>query len=518
MKVTNQTTTSVTLANQANTLLMAPASVGTPERTFLLAIDTSASDLWILTDIWGEDPSDPLIRNATYGPNATRTPAELPEAPSSSFRSTNRSFASTAVTGAAVYYGYQGTDVVTFAGRTLEKAYMDINSHSSNGQPAFPAVGVMGLGWAALANGMVSPFWQATGAGIFSLHLMTSPSLFNVYANGGTLYLGPPPAPAPEPSPNASSPYTGSITYHPLAPNHTSTWSLTLTSLLVSNSSIPFSSSSSSSSSSSTSLKGAEALIDSATNTIAVPDAVASAFYSRVRGAEPVPLSPGFWWYPCNHTDAIPQPIVGQEDQALNVTLSFALANSTSKAYVIPDGLFGIPTTMPAAGNIAGFDGSGSSTNFELDGLVKCVGTLYGYGNLTKGAVSNSTTLNAADSDAADLFIVGLPFLRSVFSVFDGTTSEIGFAQLSDDPLSPTALAEGEKDVSWRAAYQAGEPDRNADGTPDDDPEGSRPGSGSGMGSSAAGSGAGRMVRGGRVVQGLSVGVVIGFGLLMVLL
>ncbi|CAD6983865.1 unnamed protein product, partial [Tilletia controversa] len=123
-------TTSVTLATQGRSVLFAPTTVGTPATTFLLAVDTTASDLWILTDVWGDDPNDPALLAETYGPNATRSPADLPTPPSSSFRSTNHTFSSAAVNGASIWQGFQGTDIVKFAGRRLDDAAINIDTDS----------------------------------------------------------------------------------------------------------------------------------------------------------------------------------------------------------------------------------------------------------------------------------------------------------------------------------------------------------------------------------------------------
>ncbi|KAK0556313.1 hypothetical protein OC846_001268 [Tilletia horrida] len=453
-------TTSVELGNQANSLIFAPATVGTPPRTFLFQIDTTSSDWWIVTDAWGPDPNDPLLQNTTYIANIT---TDLPTPPSSSFVSTKHDFDSTLSSGGTIYTGFQGRDIIRFASRTLSNATLNIDTHSSAGEPVLPANGVAAFGWQGLANAQAPTFWQQAGVGSFSLYLATTPSYSDSYAYGGRLYLGPPPEPAPAPSPNASSPYTGNINYYPLLPAVNQTWSINLTSITVNNSPITFSP-----------LSKGVALIDSSTSTIGVPDSVASAFYARVPGAEQMPLNPGYYWYPCNQSRGIPSPL--RSNTPLNVTFGFG--TGSDDRYTIPDGLFGIPLSVPASGQTYGNDENVLIQKDEAqdpDGYagmpdaVKCVGALYSYGNLSAGNLHNSSVINYASHTAQSdgpLIIIGLPLLRSYFTVFDGTRPAVGFAQYSDPPTSDTALARGSGTPSWLAAFKHGIPDKDNTGSP----------------------------------------------------
>ncbi|KAK0530667.1 hypothetical protein OC842_003848 [Tilletia horrida] len=511
-------TTYVELGNQANTLLFAPATIGTPPRNFLHVLDTGSSDWWIITDIWGPDPHDPLLANQSIYQNISTLPPLDP--PSTSFVSTNRTYGpSAAINGNVIRSGFQGTDIIRFANRRVDNATMNVVTSASNGAPNYPGMGVIGLGWDSLANGRAVPFWQATSS-IFCLDLATSPNIANSYAYGGKLYLGPPPPPAPEQAPNATSPYVGNITYFPLLPSiQGETWTIALSELRVGNRSVPLSSSSSSSAAAEA--PSAKVVFESSTSTIGAPDAVASAFYARIPQAEPVPLVPGFWWYPCNQSGGLPlPPAPGSGAPQLDVTLSF----DADHHYTIPDGLFGFPTTVSASSSSGGGGGSGSSNvtsaarkrrrgepgsmdasdvdsgaTMSPEGdptdqpLVRCIGALYGYGNLTTGG-NNSTALAAANDaqitgrPGGELLIVGLPFLRSVFSVFDGLKPAVGFATPSDPPLSPSSLARGASSPSWLRAFQHQQPDRDGDGSPGPfESSSSGEGDGSGVGDGKGG-------------------------------
>jgi len=299
-----------TFGDKTNTLYYAAVTVGTPPKSFPIGIDSGSSDLWISGENWkGASASSTFKRNGN--------PFEVQYEDGTSVQ------------------GYQGTDVVSFAGYNATTAISVGTTLSSNAAPA-PADGIFGFGWPALATGQEAPFWITSGANRFAMYLASTSNFGDSYAYGGVIHLG---------AVNSSF-YQGDINYVPITAQLY--WTVILQGLSVGGSSISLPS-------------NQEAVIDSGTSLIGAPNDIVRNFYASIPNAREVSGSQGFWEYPCDASN-------------LGIQLTFG-----GQAYAIPDenfifdnssGGYCVGALFESGDDSASSSGGGGSSNSSSSQII----------------------------------------------------------------------------------------------------------------------------------------------------
>ncbi|KAI0027944.1 aspartic peptidase domain-containing protein, partial [Vararia minispora EC-137] len=333
-----------------DTSYIAPINVGTPAQTFDVVLDTGSSDLWLATNgCSGCASGTPLFNTGS----------------SSSFTSANRP--ATFQYGSGGAQGTLGQDTVSFAGFTLSNqpvsAVSLVTANIING----PISGIMGLGFQALSQFNLAPFWQNLVSGnrlpnaefAFFLARESSTAQGNDSENpGGVFTLGG----------TNSSLFQGSIDFQSFPSGSSpSYWLQTVSQVLLNGQAVSIGSASNN-----------LAAIDTGTTLIGGPSAAVQNFYSRIQGS--VSIGNGMFAYPCSTT--------------LNV--SFAFGGSS----------------WPVAAQDLNF------------------GRVPGGAGLCQGAIFD-VAQGSATSASTPSWIIGDAFLKSVYTVFRSSPAAVGFAQLS---------------------------------------------------------------------------------------
>ncbi|SGY82493.1 BQ5605_C009g05573 [Microbotryum silenes-dioicae] len=330
----------------------ASISLGTPSYTYEVALDTGSADLVMIT-------SDANMQ--ACGSECTITSQLYPATNgSSSAKSLGQSVDIVYGTGSA--NGVLVADTMTMGGFTAQQNIAACDNVT--GLTTSPdQSGLMGLAFQALSASGSMPFLQGLyTAGSLSqpLFALAGASIgpqdvpsFDAVVPGGFMDIGT----------TNSSLYTGTINYVGLTAGKGLYWQIPLDAMTVQGTNLGISASA--------------VVIDSGTNSIAVPQSVASAIYAGISGSQAIPNSGGLYAYPC----------------ATSVTLTMTFGGV-------------VYSMLPK--------------NFNT-------GTATKSGTYCVGAVSSLGT----SQSAKDTFIVGTPFLMSLYQVYRFEPPAVGFATIT---------------------------------------------------------------------------------------
>ncbi|KAM0755171.1 acid protease [Meredithblackwellia eburnea MCA 4105] len=340
-------------------------SLGTPPKTFEVVMDTGSADLVIAT-----------TNTNICGTACTTT------APYYDISQSTSALESGAPFGIRYGSGYaRGTLVkdwvgmAGFSGMQIFGACDNISSIATSSDQ----VGLLGLAWQTIATSKAVPFVQALwqngslsnpvfGFGLRSLVSQDVPSIRSVVA-GGIMTVGD----------VNSTLYSGDLNWHTLSDSG-SYWAIPVDNVTIGGTSIQMS--------------VEDAIIDTGTNSIALPSAVAQAIYALIPNSRVVRSSGGLYAYPCSQT--------------VNLVLTF-----DGVQYPLPDKFFN-------GGVISGTGGY-------------CLGNVF--------SLSSTSTSN--------VWIIGTPFLMAYYNAYQFSPPAVGFAPLSD---SNSALEKGPIPTSGNTA------------------------------------------------------------------
>ncbi|KAI0601438.1 eukaryotic aspartyl protease [Biscogniauxia sp. FL1348] len=240
---------------------LCPVSIGTPPQTLNLDFDTGSSDLWVFSS---ETPSIQVAGQATYNIEQSST-AQLVDGASWAI-----SYGDGSSSGGNVY-----TDVVSIGGVTVQRQAVESARNVSQSFTQRPDTdGLVGLAFSSINT--VQPTQENTffdnaknelASPLFTANLKAAePGNYNF----GFI---------------DTSEFTGEITYVPV---NTSSgfWQFTASGFSIG------------SSGAATSLAH-EAIADTGTTLLLVPDAIASAYYAQVPGATDATQTAGGYVFPC---------------------------------------------------------------------------------------------------------------------------------------------------------------------------------------------------------------------------
>ncbi|EIN10592.1 acid protease [Punctularia strigosozonata HHB-11173 SS5] len=246
-------------------------AVGTPPSSFNVILDTGSADLWLADSKCTTGCADV----ATFNHTASET-----------FRNLSTPFDITYGSGRAV--GGLVADTVQFADFAVEDQVFAVCDQVSQGLLNKPVSGLLGLGWAPIAESGAVPIWQQlAGRGLwdepvmaFHLTRFLNDSNAQEFEPGGSFTMG---------FANNSL-YVGDIDYQPVPSNAVSYWILPLTNITVQGEVINIPSGAPSFSA-----------IDTGTTLIGAPEEELATIFSKIPGAEPGKEDfEGYWTYPCN--------------------------------------------------------------------------------------------------------------------------------------------------------------------------------------------------------------------------
>ncbi|KAJ6573117.1 aspartic peptidase domain-containing protein [Mycena vulgaris] len=248
-------------------------SVGTPGQTFKMLVDTGSADLWVAAAACSAGcPST----NPTYDASKSST-------------ATNIATASTAITyGSGAVKGNVLSDIVRLGQYSVPQMELMQVSQVTGGLLIGPISGLMGFGFAGIAQTTKLPFWEA----ILASGQAASPEMgFWLSRVQGT------PNPAKEEPGGAftfggvnASLYSGDVEFLDLAGAQSTWWALHVSAIAVGGASIPFSS-------------NTLAAFDTGTTLIGGPSAAVKAIWAAVPGSST--LSNGLYQFPCSTTLSI---------------------------------------------------------------------------------------------------------------------------------------------------------------------------------------------------------------------
>ncbi|ORY76244.1 aspartic peptidase domain-containing protein [Leucosporidium creatinivorum] len=347
-------------------------TLGTPPQTHEVLMDTGSADLVVLSTL----TSIPLPSGGTADACSTNCIITAPlydPSNSSSAEVTSQPVSITYGTGSAE--GVLVSDSMGFGGWEANQTFIASPPSLASALVSSPdQTGLLGLAWQGLSESGAMPFVQSLfeagsleepvmGFGLAPLDARSVPDPSAVVP-GGILSLGT----------TLPSLYTGSLDYVPLSSTSGNElyWSIPLVEVQVAGKALG--------------LSASAVVIDTGTNSIAIPQSAAEAIYSQIPGSAPVAGSQGIWSYPCS-TD---------------VSLTFIFG---STAYTLPPQSFN-------AGLV--------SSNGRL-----CAGAVSSLGSSRRGG---------------ETWIIGTPFLFSFYSAFRFSPPSVGFAPLND---SESLLAYG---------------------------------------------------------------------------
>ncbi|KAK4700231.1 hypothetical protein P7C70_g6019, partial [Phenoliferia sp. Uapishka_3] len=354
--------------------------LGTPPKTYEVVLDTGSADLVIATaesSLCGKQctTTAPLCTSHCLGPwggaphrvherRANKVCRSLPSkdsvAGSSSAEESNTPFTIAYGTGGAS--GYLVRDVMSMAGFQATQIFGACDNISSL-TTSSDQTGLLGLAWKTIANSEATPFIQALwtngsltnpvfGFGLRQLDSTDVPDATTV-TSGGYLTIG-----------NVNSTlFTGTMNYIPLS-NAGTYWNIPLDDLSVQSQSLG--------------LTAAAAVIDTGTNSLALPADAATAVYAQIPNSQPISRSGGLYAYPCS-TD-------------INLVLTFG----------------GVQYPMLSK---------------DFNG-----GPINNAGTLCIGAVSSLGTSQGANPP----WIIGTPFLMSYYNAYRFDPPAVGFATIAD--------------------------------------------------------------------------------------
>ncbi|SCV74734.1 BQ2448_7763 [Microbotryum intermedium] len=330
----------------------ASISLGTPPFTYEVALDTGSADLVMVTSDANKQAcaSECTITSQLYP--ATNG--------SSSAKSLGQPVDIVYGTGSA--NGVLVSDTMTMGGFTAQQNIAACDNVT--GLTTSPdQSGLMGLAFQTLSASGSMPFLQ----GLYTAGQLSQPLFalagaelgpqdvpsFDAVVPGGFMDIG---------STNSSL-YMGSINYVGLTSGKGLYWQIPLDAMTVQGTNLG--------------ITASAVVIDSGTNSIAVPQSIASAIYATISGSQAIPNSGGLYAYPC----------------ATSVTLTITFG--------------GVQYSM-------------LSKNFNT-------GTATKSGTYCVGAVSSLGT----SQSAKDTFIVGTPFLMSLYQVYRFEPAAVGFALIT---------------------------------------------------------------------------------------
>jgi cathepsin D len=259
------------ITNQnADSSFFGSMAVGSPPTTFEVILDTGSSDLWVAD------------ASCTLGCEKTKT---FDPSSSSSFQNFSSNFAIQYGSGQAA--GVLGQDVIQMAGFTVPNQVFAVCDEVSDGLLQSPVSGLMGLGFANLAQSGATPFWQTlASSGVWDSPVMA----FHL-----TRFVDDPTARSVEPGGSFTmgfidqTLYDGDIEFINIPKGHASYWLLPLNTINIQGTAIPLQNDSSS-----------FAAIDTGTTLVGGPENVISTLFSQIPGSAPATGNyKGYWSYPC---------------------------------------------------------------------------------------------------------------------------------------------------------------------------------------------------------------------------
>ncbi|KAI9059249.1 acid protease [Trametes sanguinea] len=232
-----------------------PITIGNPGQTFTIDFDTGSSDLWI-----------PVASCKSCKNHALYDPTK-----SSDSKKVNGSFEIQYGDGSSASGG-RYNDTVTVGGVTAKSQTFAAVLDESSSFTDDPSDGILGLGFPALSNLNVNPFFFT------ALEQGTAPEgafAFKLDQSGSELFIG---------GTNQSL-YTGDVEYHALTSAASGFWQIGGASVFVDGKPLA---------------SGFETIVDSGSTIITAPLAAAEAFWAGVPGAKVFDKDQGLWSLPCN--------------------------------------------------------------------------------------------------------------------------------------------------------------------------------------------------------------------------
>ncbi|KAH8920748.1 acid protease [Atractiella rhizophila] len=376
------------LFNQGDTVYFGQVSLGTPQQTFFVVLDTGSSDLWLA----GSSCNSGCSGVTTFNPSS-----------SSTFKNLNKSFSIRYGSGSAT--GTLGQDTVSLANQTITNQIFAVADTVASGTLNSPLSGLMGLAFQTIAASRATPLAQqlAEDGVLDSPVVAFAFTRFNDNSGqrdltepGGLMTLG-------GTDPNL---FTGQITQYPLA-NQGTYWLIPVTGVSVDGTSI--------------SVESENAAIDTGTSLIAGPTDDVAAIYAQIPGSAPYSRAQGYYTVPCDFTGSIAFQFGGSSTTWTINADDFLVGQVSSTRCV--GGLFTLPSSSGTPDWIVG------------DVFLKNVYSVYDYTAKTVGfAALNTANVQGLENDTGSLNQLDRPTANNGTggATIEGGTASSG--QTDDNP------------------------------------------------------------------------------------
>ncbi|KAF7351940.1 Acid protease [Mycena venus] len=287
---------------ESETVYYTSLEVGTPPQTFNMLVDISLADVMVA----GKSCIVGCPTDVTYDANKSSTAVNISTGPTTLTFSTGGSG-----------QGYTFTDTMTLGSYTISNAAFLQVTETTDNFFSNPISGLLGLGFAQIAQTTKTPFWQA----VISGNEATSPEFGFWLARGSGLVQQDQSVPGGVftfGGTNTSF-YSGDIEFHDLTGDNTGFWSLNVSSITMQGKSI------------SLTKNATLAFLDTASEPIIGPAADVKAMWSTVHGASELPGNPGVYQFPCNTTFNLTVSFGGRSWPINSTDVNFGPTGSSSQ-------------------------------------------------------------------------------------------------------------------------------------------------------------------------------------------